>query len=412
MPVISNLQTRLVRDANTALAMGLFPAALDMVYPKCTGMALATAEIEPFVLNGASPLPTLFNGTMKSQLVSSFSIQVPALLFKSYESVSRFDFELDQTRTVMTRGQAIGARLSQFPDFLFAKRLLAGDKSSSASTVYNNMSLQTTIDGLSFFNTGHTLNPNATQSNIVAGALQSTTVASLDSYDFAQQVQAMQRDAQQAFATFAGFTDDKGIQVHPNLNPQRDIVVVVPQALYPVAMAAFARPGAIIGGSPGTTGSTGSTSTGFYTVKDIISNSLIGGCQDVESQVPGATVNPTYATQYYFLHVGNPLIKPLYHMLWRPKKAGETMPLGSNPEAEAEAAVNAAAEVGYPNVPRDVALQYAFYEVDTNFNAIGANAQASVVETESFFMAGRTRQNFLYGAWWDAILVYPDGYTS
>jgi len=414
MPIITGLQSSLIRDANTALATAFFPRFLKSFWPQLCRSTLSTRFVEPFSIDGSAPLLRKFNGTLKSYGLKSWSYHSPNFLFKNFENIGREEFEMDQIGVVRKRCGQFGIRVAQAPDYLLAKRLLTADQASSASVVYKGTSYYTTFEnGVPLFSSAHTMYDGATQSNIITGNLPSTgTVAGVAALDIGAAAQAMIKDLELIIDKIASYKDDKGAAMYPDFDPEKSLVLVVPPILRAVADLAFMTNGALIGGSPSTsTGSTGSTTMGRASrVKKIVSPGLLRGCVDIESDDDTVTVSPTYATQYYWM-IEDDYVAPLYFQRFRPKRGGEYFPLGSDPEAEAEAILNAANPGGL-KVSAESADMYAATEIDTNLGALGNNAQESVVKTESFFISGRSRFQINYGFWPTCGKVDPAGQSA
>ena len=411
MPIVTNLQTSLVRDANATLATAFFPRWRGGFWQEIAGSYVSTAFVEPFALDGAAPMLQVFNGSMSARGVASWTLQVPNLLFKTIEDISRTSLEMDQTGTVLRRVAQMGIRLAQLPDFLMAKRIMTASLASSATVAFSGSNYYTTFEnGVPYFSTAHTTYAGGNQSNILQGNLPAT-IASVTAQNIAALANAMQQDVMNAIATIATIVDDKGVQIFPSLDTEKHIVVMVPPVLRPVARLAFSTPGATIGGTNGTGGSSGATtSIGPMMVKRVVSSQLLAGCIDVEGATPAATVSPVHQTDYY-IWIEDDLCRPMYFQRFRPKKTGEYSPVGYNPEAAAAAAIAACEKVGM-NISAEAADVYAQAEVDHNLSALGANAQRSVVEQEAFFMSPRMRGNVTYGPWFLGYRIDPGGYST
>lgn len=414
MPIITGLQTSLIRDANTAMATAFFPRFLKSAWPQLCRSTLSTRLVEPFSLDGSAPLLRKFNGTLKSYGLKSWSYHSPNFLFKNFESINREEFEMDQTGTVRKRCGQFGIRVAQAPDYLLAKRILSADASSSASTVYKGTTYYTTFEqNIPLFSASHNMYDGSTQSNIITGNLPSAgTVASVAQLDIGAVAQAAIKDLELIIDKIASYKDDKGANMYPDFDPAKSLVLVIPPILRAGFDLAFNTNGALIGGSPSSTlGTTGSTTLPAGTkVKKIISPGLLRGCLDIESDDDTTTISPTYATQYYWI-IEDDYVAPFYFQRFRPKKGGEYFPMGSDPEAEAEAVLKAANTGGLkPTV--ESADVYAATEIDTNLGALGNNSQESVVKTESFFISGRSRFQINYGAWFTAGKVDPSGQSA
>ena len=128
---------------------------------------------------------------------------------------------------------------------------------------------------------------------------------------------------------------------------------------------------------------------------------LLKGCPDVEADDPATAtqITPVNPTDWYAV-VDDDFLRGWYYQRFAPKKAGETMPIGEDPEAQAQKALelaNAGGLVG--RIKPEMLDVYAATEIAHNLGALGANAQESVVMKEEFFMAARTRNNIIPGPW-------------
>lgn len=406
MPILQNTQMELVANANTVMASAFFPRARKWVYPRLCGSTVSTRMVEPFVVGGAAPLMQLYKGRTRSRGIPSFKFNSPNLLFKNYLGIKRSAIEMDQTGTVLQYAQQVGLRVAEHPEYLFAKRLLKAAVAGSQTVVYDEdgQSYTITVDGKPFFATDHDIS-GSNQSNVVQGTLPNT-VAGIDAQDMAMTAQQLIRDFSQVLNAFQTFKDNTGAPINPTLEPEESVVVVVPPVLKPAAQLAFKTAGQI-GGATGTGGSSGGT-TNIKLVKDVISSGLFAGVPDVESDTL-ATVSPVNPTDWYAFVVDD-LVKPFYSQLFRPKAQGEYFPLGYDPEAAANKIISEADSIGV-KISRDQANLYAATVVEHNLSAMGANAQASVVEGEEFFISGRARGNFVYGPWFTGVRVKPSGGT-
>lgn len=411
MPVNSPLQTSLVRDANVAMALAFFPRWRKGFWQELAGSTLSTSLVEPFALAGAAPLMKRYQGNLSSRGIASWALQSPNLLFKNFEELKRTDVEMDQTGTILRRVDQIGIRVAQAPDYLMAKRILAGDSVSNASIVFEdgNTYYLTFENGIPFFSTAHTTYAKNVQSNILQGSLPA---GSLSGLNVASLANAMQSDIGQLVDMIAGIVDDKGAQIYPDFDPELHLVVCVPPVLKPAARLAFSVLGAQIGGSNGTGGTSGATtSIGPMMVKRVISSPLLKGCIDIENQDDYAMVSPAQPNQYY-VYIENDLVRPYYFQRFRPKANGEYSPLGANPEAAAAAAIKAAEKQFDTKFSQEAKDVYSQSTVDHNLSALGAQSQESVAVKEKFFMSGRSRFNLNYGPWFTGFKIDPTGIST
>jgi hypothetical protein len=94
-------------------------------------------------------------------------------------------------------------------------------------------------------------------------------------------------------------------------------------------------------------------------------------------------------------------------------KTSELRPSGSDPKAEADAAIKAT-KAAYPDleIPEEAANIFTSSEIDTNISAIGTNAQLDVVANERFFISSRLYGQFFFGPWFGSARVDPTGYSN
>jgi hypothetical protein len=417
MPVSANLSTSLVRDANVALALSFFPRWRKGFWAKICGETKSTRPVEPFALLGATPLPRswLPSGMTNSQPINSFSQYIPNLLMKSWEYINRYDVEFDQTKTLLSRVNAHGVRLNEVLDYLCAKRIVTGASASSATTVsyWDNKSYNLTFEnGIPPYATNHNTYIGGNQSNIVQGQLPAT-VAGIAAQNISVTVNQLQQDLMNVITQITGYKDDKGVLLYPDFDPAKHLVVAVPPILWMAAKLGFTSPSAVIGGSNGTNGSSGSvTNITPMFIKDVIMSPLLAGGPDVESQDPSATYTPTAPTTYYYF-IKYDLIEPLYFQRYAPLKTNELRPSGSNPQAEANAAIKAT-KAAFPDleIPDEAAEVFTSAEIDCNFGAIGTNSQLDVAANERFYVSGRLYGQFFFGPWFTTLKIDPTGYST
>jgi len=417
MPVSAALQTSLVRDANVALALTFFPRWRKGFWAKICGETKSTRPVEPFSLAGATPLPRswLPSGMTNSQPINSFSQFIPNLLLKSFEWINRWDIEFDQTRTIISRMSAHGVRLNEVLDYLCAKRIVTASLASSATAIsyFDNKSYNLTFEsGIPYFATNHNTFTGGTQSNIIQGNLPNTT-AGINGQNIAATVNQLQEDLNAAIVNFTSIKDDKGVLLYPDFDPAKHLVVAVPPVLWMAAKLAFTTPSAMIGGSANANGSYGSTTniTPMF-IKDVIMSPLLAGGPDVESQDPSVTYAPTAPTTYYYF-MKYDLVEPVYFQRFAPLKNNELRPSGSNPVAEAEAAIKAT-KAAFPDldISTEAAEVFASAEIDNNLAALGNQSQLDVAANERFYIAPRLYGQFFLGPWMTGLKVDPQGYST
>lgn len=406
MPAITGLTIANTRAANTAFVTTFFPRFMSSKWARICGTTKSSAPVEPFALEGAAPPLKRFNGTMNSQSSASFAMNVPNPVFKNFESIKRAQFEFDQTRSLAARSGQIGVRVAQGPDFLLANRFLKGSTAGSQNYVFpdDGKTYVMTFDGQPMFSASHNNGDGTSQSNILQGHLPNTKAA-ITGQDMTVTANEMQLDLVTLVDAIAGVTDDKGVQIFTDFDPEKQVIVVVPPILGPAARLAFKTQGTLGGTNGSSSGST--TNIGTSLVKDVIEWNLLAGCIDIESDVPGAKVSPVNPTDYYFLIDGD-FVRPFYYQRFVPVGPGQTFPLGEDPAAQAQRVLERANTLGLKVSP-EAADVYAATEIMSNLGAIGANAQESVAAREEFFISGRTRFNVFPGPWFTGYRMKPVG---
>lgn len=394
MPLVTNTQLTAVRAANTVMARAFFPRFKDSLYKACAASYVSTSLVEPHAILGTVPGLSAWNGSLKFKTIPSFNLNVPNLLFKNGVKVDRTEYEADQTGTLIKLSAQMGARLAEFPDQLFCKRLIAGATSGSQIVSFKGTTYYMTMDQLPFFSTTHNdWYTGGTQSNIIQGTLPATKVA-LAAQSIATSASQLQQDLLKVIDAVSSVRDNQGIAFFPNIDTGKSIIVLVPRILQPVADLAFLRPGSII--------SQTTNITPMY-VKDVkTSGYLSGNFIDPETET---TLTPINETEYYILVVDD-WVKPFYLQLFRPPTNDELFPRGYNAGAEIDRLLSEK-----QTVPVDVesATAFASAMVESTFQKQGANADAYTIEQEAFVMGARWRGNFAYGPWFTAYKVIPNG---
>lgn len=420
MPITTSTTTEGTRLANTALATTFFPRVLRSVWSRVCGMTKSSSLYEPFAFLGAAPMLKLFYGTMQSTPIQSFSTNVPNPVWKNYEGIKRNQFEFDQTKTLKNRAAWHGVKLAQTWDYLLANQMINGSATGSQNFLNPDdmKSYTLTFDNQPWFSNGHVTSMNTGAplfSNILTSNGIPTTSATLFGGDLALYANAMQRDIANAITMFASITDQSGALVYPDLDPERQLVVVVPPCLSTTANLAFRTSGTLAGSNGSTSGST--TNIGKTMVKDVITFSLLQGCPNIianPQQLPGTAagqIAPTYATTWY-IFLDDDFIKPVYFQRFEPLE--DTIPAGYDVEAETNRILKAAKAAGgeMSKVNTIMANLFASAEVNTNLDALGNNAQIQTAIDETFFFSSRTRGMIFPGPWTSSIKVDPVGINS
>lgn len=404
MPIIANTSASSVRLVNQAMAATFFPRAAKLLSPKVMGQYTTRSEYEPFSILGAAPVLTQFISGVQSDDIASFTFQSPSLIFKSYEEVNRSALETDQTGTLAKRTAWAGVRLAQWQDQLFFTKLITGNRVSSVTeTAPNGNAYTVTMDGLPYFSAVHAFGPSGqTQSNIINGGLPAT-VAGVIGQDSALTAQLLQRDMMAIQDRFSSYFDTVGSPINVDDDLASRIVLFVPPVLKAGADLAFRSPGAMIGGSPGNSGSTGSTTFQHQIIREVVSSPYL---KQMINTMDGTTLTPTSPTEYYAFIVDD-YVKPFYWQKFIPLINS----MGMQTDSEVQRIMDAAAGAGY-DIPSSSAALYATTEVDNNFGALGSQSQESTVAREKFFVSARARGNCSYGFPLVCIKIVPSGASS
>src|SRR6202035_275215 len=136
MPATTGLLASQTRLVNTAFAMTFFKRVMKNVWPRICGTTESHSSYEAFAFNGASPNMKLFFGSMQSQTIQSYSLNVPNLLFKNIELIKRNQIEFDQTDTLLkSRVGLFGLTVAQLPDYQLAYQMIQGSTAGSQTVV-------------------------------------------------------------------------------------------------------------------------------------------------------------------------------------------------------------------------------------------------------------------------------------
>lgn len=394
MPIVTGTQNAQIRAANTVMSRAFFTRSKKWMYPELSGSYVSTSLVEPHAVIGNVPPLEAFQGQLKSRMLPSWKQQVPNLLFKNLLEVAQGQFEGDQTGALVQLSQGIGLTVADFPDRLLATRILTGSLASSASVVFpeDGVTYQLTLDGQSYFNTGHTTWAGGTQSNIISGNLPATK-ALVQADDIATNANKMIRDLQAVIDAIKTVKDNQGQPIYPTIETKQSIVVVVPPALETIAALAFrTTQDAVINQT---------TSVAPMFVKGVMCSGYLDGFIGPESNE--ALVSPVNETDYYVFVVDD-FVKPFYTQLFRPLRQNEMMPPGYDAAAEVRRMTSQSDAITV-----DQATVFASTRVDTTFNKIGANADLQTIQSDAFAMSARYRGNITYGPWFTGWRVKPSG---
>lgn len=390
MPFIGTSDTLLTRRANAVLAHAFLPRAKDWLYPRLAGSVISTSEVEPYPVLGSVPGLAKVGPGIKETPIQDYVQNIPNQLFRNIVSVRQSTMEFDQTRATLHLANQVGLRLSEFPDQLWAARLLLGSTNSAASEVFNGASYNLTLDSKSYFRTDHDTGPQA-QSNQIEGNLP-VTIAALNAQDAAQSAKQMQRDLNAVVDRIRTVKDDSNLPIYPTIDMRRNIVVVVPPALEVIATLAFRTDATAVIDQ--------TTNVSPLFVKDVVTSGYLAGLPNPLDELK-AEIKPVNETDWYVLVVDD-YIKPFYMQLFRPIADGEI--IGVNDPVTKVMQAN-----GSMNV--DQATLFASTRIDTTFKKIGENSDYETMRSERFYAGARWRGNSFYGPWFTGYRVYPTGGT-
>ena len=411
MPSTGSLSVANIRLANTAFSKTFFPRAMRAYWPRLCGTTRSSSIYEPFAFLGAAPILKYFNGQVASRPIQSWSMKVPNPAWKNLDVIKRNTFEFDQTFSLPGRVGQHGIRVAQLTDYLLANVILKGSTAGSQNFTNfdDGVTYTMTFDGQPLYGSHTITTPGGTTTfnNILTSAIPNT-VAAVDAQDLTVTANQLQLAVSLAVKYFATLTDDSGALLYPDLDPARQLIVIVLPALWAGAELAFRTQGTLGGSNGSSSGST--TNIGYKMVKDVISWSLLQNCPDMVSGSPGAMLSPPNPTSFW-IAVDGDYIKPYYFQRFMPLRPGQSIPLGEDPMAQAEAIVKALGQSGI-DVRLEDAEVYAATEVDSNLGALGANSQPSVAIREEFFISSRSRQMVYPGPWMASVQVDPTGTSN
>lgn len=394
MPIVSGTKASTTLAANVVMSKSYFPRAKRWIYPRLSSSYISVKSVEPHAVVGAVPPLQQYTGTLKLANIPSYKMQVPNLLFKNAFGIKQSELEFDQTRTLVQLAPQMGVRTAEFPDMLFAKRLLSGTTANSQYVTFEGTQYTQTLDAKPLFATDHPTGKNgASQSNIISGNLPSTKAALL-AQDLATSAFQMISDFNALLDAIKQVVDTAGVPLFPSIDPKESIVIVVPPVLEAVAQLAFRTP------APAVISQTTNIMPSF--VKDVISHGYLGGLPDPESEV-GATVSPTNETDWYAF-ITDDYVKPFYTQFFRPAEDSDLFPPGYNAKNLIERVVAAV-----KGITVEQATVFASTRIDTTFGKIGANSDAFTIQTETFLVSARMRGNMVYGPHFLSWKVKPNG---
>lgn len=392
MPLVTNTSLSTTVAANTAMSGAFFPRTKSWIYPSVCGQYTSTRLVEPHALLGSAPPMALYSGKLKSRRIPSFRMDVPNLLFKNIIEIDQTEYEGDQTRTLLLLSQAIGVRVAEFPDQLFAMRLLNGSAATCMTSSFRGQDYTLTLDGAPMFSANHNdYFSGSVQSNIIAGELPSGGTAALLEQDWATTATQMQRDLQATINRIKTIKDTAGVQMFPTMETKKSIVLLVPPALEPAAALAFKTASSVINQT---------TNIAPMFVKDVLSSGYFAGFTNPET---GAAIAPVNELDYYVAVVED-WVRPFYVQMFRPINDNELAPPGYSATAEMQRILKKDSTITVPQ-----ATLWASTRVDSTFNKIGDNADQATIQSEAFWVSARFRGNITYGPWFTLYRVKPQG---
>lgn len=391
MPIITGMSDLNIRLVNTTLVKAFQPRAKDWLHPKFCGRHNATALLEPFAIGGTAPGLRKYKGVLPRHGLKTFSLQVPQELFKNASEIQRDALEADQTRTLINFAQTFGVRLAEFPEQLWAKKLITGSNVTSKTIVHEGQTYNTTFDGAAFFSASHDTGRGGTQSNLISGNLPST-IPSLASQDLSTTANQMGRDLQAFIAAVKSLKDTEGQLLYPTLDTKKSVIVVVPPCLETAATLAFRTPSSAV------IAQTTNILPNF--VKEVVSSGYLAGFPDPDT---GDMIYPPNETDYYFI-ITDDIVKPFYLHTFRPLGKNALKPDDFNGDDQIDKLLKAQSDMTI-----DEATVLAATMVETTFNRQGNDADAYTIEKESFLVSGRYRGTCAYGFWPNAFRVIPSG---
>lgn len=396
MPFVGGTSLETTAAANVIMARAFFRRAQDWLYPHLCSSYVSVKAVEPLVTIGAVPPLRAYTGTLRFKNIPSYNMNVPNLLFKSAFGIQRSAFEFDQTRVLPQLAPQTGIAVAELPDQLVFKRILNGSSASSASVVFDfdGKTYTTTMDGLSYFNTAHTMSDSGgTQSNIIQGNLPNTN-ALVQAQDIATTAQQIVQDFSIALQTIKDYKNTNGMPIFPNLDTKRSVVIVCPPTLEPAMHLAFLTPGSTIAQT---------SNIMPYYVRDVFSSGYLDGFPDPEDETGSTNINPVNATDYYIFIVDD-FVKPFYMQMFKPVGENDIFPRGYN----ADGVIDAIRRIN-KGMTVEQATLFASTSVDTTFRRVGAESDAYTIQNERFLVAGRYRGNLVYGPPFLGYRVKPVG---
>lgn len=394
MALIGNFGNIDARYADASYANAFFPRVRELLYPRVAKMIRATSGIQPMPAIGSIGSFKLFTGNAKATPPKAYNITIPQTIFKLGVEFQQEDVEFDQTGSVLQIVGQMGIRLAEAPDNQLMARILMGSTASATSQLFRGVLYPIAWDtSTSFFSPSHADG----SSNQIAGSLP-TTIAALNAQDPGTSVKQLLQDFSAVINLIKTVKDEGGQPRFPTLSLVKNIIVVIPPCLEAYAEVAFLTPGAIAGGTVGST-----TVVGSKMVKEVVCNGLLAGMPNpfTENGVPIAPLNPT---DWYVLIDGD-YTKPFGITSFAGLKDDDVV------NAPSEDVISSLMSA-YEGVSADVATYFASNRIDSNLNKLGNNSDWHSMTTEKLGVFGRLRGNAFYGPSFDAYRIYPTGGTA
>ena len=406
MPITVLGDPVLTGAANVMMSMSWRPRLKTLLYPRLSRFTKSTRLVEPYPMYGSVPALRVYKGNLNMSSIPSFQISIPNLIEKNGIWLARTEVEEDQTRTVLRFASDFGIRIVEAPDQLMFKRILNASSTSAVSVTipgaqpgYSGQ-YQYTLDGQPPFSTNHTDYYSGGQvSNIVTSQLPTTKAAFL-ALTPTQAVTAIQQDIQALIDAISSVKDTAGIQLYPNFDAGRSLVILAPKFMEPAMCLAAKRPA---NGDQSFVNMTSNVFPSF--VADVLTSGYLSGMIDPESE-SNQYITPLNQTDYYAFILDD-YVQPFMSQVFAPPGADDVFPRGYDVNAEIDKTLDAIGD----RSPAAVAASsfYASAIIDMNLNKQGENADPEVALRERFYIVPRLRYNVGYGPWFTMWRMRPNG---
>lgn len=334
-----------------------------LIYPKLVDVHDSHVETDFANAIGTVPQMEEVIDDVNNPLASDFrdySWEWTNRLYKSKIYLSRPLLEFDQTGQSRTLLHSMAARVANFPDLLFATRLLAGSFTGG--------------DGVSLFSASHPapIGSSTAQSNIVTGTTPTDFCATASEATIAQQLKVDFRNVMRQFRTFK---DDHNQPWHnDDIKPEDVVIVCSPLLQTPMEQAFLSK-------------TIGATENVYYgKVKEIITSNYL-------------TASTTSADSAdWYVCIVSEMKRPFFYSRFRKIRDDEIEDyFGSQIYDEA---VSGSGEITLEDLK-----EFASVQIETNLGHQGMNADVDVMQNERFMIAARWRGEMAGGEWRNAIQV-------